>query len=480
MANYLLGLEWSPNNFKLACLRQEGNKYRFEKLESLSVPPNNPEEAREILKQWVSDNLPSAKDIRVVLTLPESEVFLKELELPKTGDKELSEAVFWEVSSFAPVDPQDSVIQWQKLSEEEKTVHLAVMVVKDETVTPLASMIQKAGFQLLAIEPYSLSFARLSQTKLEKTTLLVNAGEAETNFVILKKGFPVFSNSISTFLSSMKTKRRRLDREIATSLSANAKKVISFWEEKNEGKVQQVVITGEGIRYFGLATAINNLVHVPTVFGKIKKILEVVPSAQTQTTFERYLIAIGAAVRLFSEDQLLEPNFLQKEERKIQEKGKRQNEIFKGLSFLAKITLVFLALNFLILSGLKIWQSSLNKEIAQAKLFVNNHPAQKLSAEVQADNQMLSQVDWLVGRQKDTGDRLRQIASLTPSDIRYTSLGLAGLKSEEWKISGVGNREAILAFYEKLKASSGAKQVSMPYSNLQKETEGDFKITIIW
>ncbi len=359
-------------------------------------------------------------------------------------------------------------------------MRVAAMVVKNETINPLASMIQEAGFQLLAIEPYSLSFARLCQTKLEKNTLLVNAGETETNFVILKHGLPVFSNLISTSLLRMKTKRRRLDREIATALSANAKKVISFWEEKGEGKVQQVVITGEGIRYYGLATAINNLVHIPTVFGQTKKVPEMVSSAQTKTIFERYLIAIGAAIRLFSEDQLQETNFLPKEERKTQEKEKFQNEISKGLSFFAKIILVFLVLNLLIFTGLKLWQVSLGKEIAQAKLFVNNHPAQKLIAEVQADNQILSQVDLLAGRQKDTGERLRQIASLTPSNIHYTSLGLAGLKSEEWKISGVGDREAILAFYEKLKASSGAGLVSMPFSNLQKEKEGDFKITIIW
>ncbi len=106
MTNYLLGLEWSPGNFKLACLRQEGKKYRLEKLESLPVSPNNPEVAGQVLAQWVNDNLPGAKDIKVVLTLPESAVFLKELELPKTSDKGLSEAVFWEVSSFAPVDPE--------------------------------------------------------------------------------------------------------------------------------------------------------------------------------------------------------------------------------------------------------------------------------------------------------------------------------------------------------------------------------------
>lgn len=480
MANYLLGLKWSLNNFKLACLRQEGKRYRLEKLESLDVPTGNPEEASQILARWANDHLPKARKVRVVLTLPESVVFLKELELPKVSDKELSEAVFWEISSFASVSPQESIIQWQKLAEEEKTVRLVAMVVKEKAVVPLVSVIQKAGFRLQAIEPFSLSFARLCQTKLEKITLLVIAGEAETNFVILKKGIPVFSNSIPSPLLRMKTKRRRLNREVTTALATNAKKVISFWENKGEGKVQQVVITGEGIRYSGLATAINRLVHIPAVLGKIRKIPQLVTSAKPKAALERYLISIGAAVRLFSEDQFQEVNFLPKKERKVLEKEKLQNEISRGVFLLAKITSVFLMINLFILTGLMFWQKSLDREIAQTKLFVNNHPAQKLIAEVQATNQLLSQVDWLMSNQKDTGERLRQIAQLTPANIRFASLELMGLKNEEWKISGFGDREAILAFYEKLKADSGAKQILMPYSNLQKEKEGSFKITVIW
>lgn len=480
MNNYLLGIEWVGAYLKIACLKKDGKKYRLFKLERLTIPQNKPKEASKVLAQWASDNFPQDSQVGVVLTLPESLIFLKELELPKVQEKGLSEAIFWEISSVAPVSPGEAVVQWKKISEEQKLVHLAAIVAKNQTVQDLLSIVEKTNFRLLAIEPSSLAFSRLVQAKFEKTTLLVVTEDQETNFVVLKNGAPVFSNAVPISLIGMKTKRRRLDQAIASDLAANAKKVIAFWEEKEKGRVEQVIITGGGIRYYALAKTINNRVHIPVVFGKIKKLSEIETSTQPKATVKRYLIPIGAAVKSLFEDWVHEVNLLPEKERKAFEKERSQKQTVERVLFFSKITFIFLIINLFLLGGIKFWHASLAKEIAQTKQFVDNHPAQELIPAVQFTNKFLSQVDQLMKSQKDTGERLRQIARLTPRDIRFTSLEFTELKQEEWNIAGVGDRDDILAFYEKIKFDSDASQVTMPYSNLQEETEGDFKITIIW
>lgn len=474
-----MGLEWSDTCLKLVSLKRDGQNYRLWRLDKITIPPNQLGETTKLLAQWVSTNFPKGEQVEAVLTLPESLIFLKELELPKVKDKGLSEAILWEISSVAPFTPSEAVIQWKKIVEGEKLTRLTVVVAKRETVQDLLSVIQEAGVRLLAIEPSSTAFSRLFQEKLGKTTLLVIVEEKETNSIILKNGVPVFSTSTPVPLVRMRTKRRRLSTEVASSLAANAKKVIAYWETKEEGKIQQVIITGEGIRYYGLASAINSLTHIPTGFAKVQKFPKIGIPASQKTTLERSLIPLGAAARLIWEDHQ-EINLLPEKERKILGREESQRKIAEKISLLAKMTFVFLVVSLLFLGGLKVLNSSFQKEIAQTNLFVNNHPAQKFVPQIQAANKILSQVDWLMDEQKDTGVRLQQIAQLTPANIRFKTLSFTGGQNEEWKITGVGDREAILAFHERLKASSGASSVLMPYSNLQKEKEGDFKITIIW
>lgn len=480
MHDYLLGLEWSTNYFKIVCLKKKNNSYRLFKIGDIAISQTNPADTSRLLGEWVNNNLSKTESVGVVITLPESSIFLKELEIPKVKEKEISETVFWEISSMIPFPSGEAVVQWKKISDEAKVSRLTAIVAKEQTVGDLVSVLEDAGLEVLAIEPSSLSFSRLFGEKLGKTTLLVNAEDEETNFAVLKNAAPVFSTSTPTPLARMKTKRQRLSKEVAADLAADAKNAITFWEEKGEGKIQQVVITGKGIRYSGLATAINSLTHIPAVFARVQKFPKIeIPPSQV-TVVERYLIPLGAAARLAFPDQFPEVNLLPKKRKQILDKEGAQSEIAQKVSFFAKVSFFLLLINLVFLAGGKFWGISLQRDIKQTKQFVDNHPAQKFVSQIQADNKILSQVEALEANQKDTGKRLEQISQLIPQNVRLSEISFAGLKNEEWKLSGMGDRTAILAFYEKIKANAQANEVSMPYSNLQKEKEGDFKITIIW
>ena len=477
-----MGIEWCNSYLKLVSLKKNGGDYKLHKLEQLAIPQFETEESSKILAQWVAQNFPKDSKISAYITIPESSVFLKEIEVPEAKEKELSEAVFWEVVSVASMPADQIVVQWRKISQAGNLVRVAAIAAKDEAVDYLLSVVKGAGLKVLGIEPSSLAFARLSPECQQKTTLLVIAEEEETNFVILKNGAPVFSNSIPEYLAGMKTKRRKLDREIVSSLATNAKKVIAFWEEKGEGKVQQVVITGRGIRYSGLASEINKIVHLPAGFGKLHKLEKVEIPPSSKIAIKQYLVPLGAAVKptLEPEAEAPEVNLMPGKERLVLEKEGVQKAAENKTLIFSQISLCLVLLMIVAFVGVTLFKASLDREIAQTKLFVNNHPAQKLLPEVQAANKLISQTDLLMTNQKDMGEKLLKISQLIPPSLRLTTLGYTGTKGEDWKIAGVGDRETVLAFYEKLKADSGASQVTMPYSNLQKEKGGDFIINLIW
>lgn len=480
MTHYLLGLEWSDQFLKIACFKESGKKYRLHKLAQLPLPSNDPERVADALGQWAEKIFAAESQVDVVIAIPESSIFLKELELPKVKEKGISEAINWEISPMLPFSVDEAVVQWQKIAEKEKTIRVGVIAVKEQTVQPLASIVKKLGFRLQAIEPSSLGFLRCSSAKFDKNTLLVITEDWETNFVILKNGVPTFSSTAPISLSRMKTKRKNLNKEVTKDLAANAKKVILYWEGKEKEKIQQVLVTGSGIRYYGLAQAINSLVHLPTNIGRLKSFEKIKIATFSPTIINRYLIPIGAAIKSVLPTQDTQINLLPKKEKTTLEKEKRQFQLGQRTLLFAQTTFVFLLIYLAALTGLRAWEFSINKDLNQTKLFVQNHPAQKLLPEIQNANLTISQVGWLLANQKNTGEKLRQIAKLVPANIQFNSLELKNIKEEEWQIAGVGDRQDILAFYKKLEVDSGAKQVSMPYSNLQKEKGADFKITVIW
>lgn len=480
MYKYLIGIEWFNQYLKLVCLEKRGNDYYLYRVDKLTIPSAEFGEISKILSRWIGENSIDKNQSGVVLTLPESLIFLKELELPKVKDRGLSEAIFWEISSAVPFSPNEAVIQWKIISEGQKSVHLSAIVVKNQVVQSLFSAIWGAGLSLLAIEPSSLAFSRLYKGAMSAATLLVVTEDEETNFILLKKNTPIFSTSQTVSLSGMRTKRKKLDKELTSVLASSAKKVISYWETKGEEKIRQVVITGMGTRYYGLASAINNLIHLPTVFAKVGKFQQINIPAVRKRSLERFLVPLGAAARLTLRDSFEEINLLPQKERQSLISRESQRKTGEKILFFAKITFILLIINLLLFTGLKFWRIRLTKEIGQTKIFVSNHPAQKFTGEVKATNKLLSQVDFLINNQKDTGARLRQISQLTPDTVQFTALTFTNSQKEEWKIAGKGDREAILAFYEKIKSDAGAKEVSMPYSNLQKAKDASFTILIIW
>ncbi|MFH0864178.1 MAG: hypothetical protein V1858_03765 [Candidatus Gottesmanbacteria bacterium] len=478
MNTYLLGIEWSETNPKIACFRKRGSKYDLFKLDELSIEKQTEDNIVKAFSDWLKNNIPQNSQIKTFLALPESYIFLKETELPKINEKELDEAVFWETSLFTPLSPSNVVVQWRKIYETDKNLYVSVIAVKNDVVERLVSIFDQIGLPILAIEPTSLSLSRLLPTVSDKITLLASAGTDETNFIVIKNGSPIFSNSIPITLTGMKTKKEKLDEDIANSLANSVREVIYFLEQKKEGTVQEVVIAGDVVSYSGLASTINNYIHLPTIWGKFPAFNFLRPILGSKQTISRYLVALGAAIRpLIGSERV---NLLPYKNRQLFEKDEQQNFLIKRINILSGLSLLILAVFLLLATGFALWNRSLGGQLDQARISINTHPAQKLINDIKVTNNLITQVGRLVTEQKDSGEKLQLFASLVPANIRLTSLTINMDKKDEWKIAGIGDRQTIIAFYQQLVDKSGARHVSMPYSNLQKDKDVDFKITIVW
>lgn len=480
MSQYLLGIELSDSQLKIACLgKNAAGKFRVFGLDRIDIGVNDSEIVTD-LEKWIAEKFPKESEFRAVLALPESSIFLKEIELPKMKDKQAREAIYWELSSVAPIPSAEAIYEWKVIERKENTIKVLAMVVRDRVIGRYLSIFRKAGIKVLAIEPFSVSLSRGSRAEFSKNTLLAVVQEQESNFVILKNKVPVFSTSLSVLLEGGKRQKKKLKKEVVAELSQGAKKILSFWKIKEEETIRQVIITGDiASKYFGLAKAINHFSHLPALVAKIKKFNKLVVAGQKEGELNRYLISYGAAARLLTDD-VDEINLLPEDEKKVLLKERMKEDIGNKTVFFSKINLISFLVIFTMIAVFKIVNISLKRNIDQTNRFINNHPAQKLISEVVFTNQLLGNVEKLMAGQKDIGARLKLVAALTPENISFKTLNYSFTDKERWEISGKGNRDDILAFYGKLNEESGAGEVIMPYSNFNEEKDSEFLINLIW
>lgn len=479
MTSYLIGVEWYTSVVRLACFRKTGSSVQLLRLERIEFSPEDTKPKEEILRDWIQNFLPARANVRVVLTVPESQVFLKELDVPKLKPNEIKEAIRWELFSRSSTFPEQSIITWQVLSENEHMLHVSALVMKERDSSDFVSLFAKAGLRLQAIEPHAVSSARLLKIP-NKTSILLTLEGSDANIIFLKKQIPVFSTSITLPQLSQGEQKRHISRNTLSTLLSHVKQTIRYWEKKENEKVESILLTADAAGHTGIIDNLKRTTRIPVTVASCKLSPWSNPFKYGTSSYAVFALAIGAAMRMSPRFGHTDINLLPVDELHKIHREERDTLIVDSLIRFTKLNLLFAVVLLCFYGFLFFQQIAYAREIAQTKRFVTNHPGQQYVAKIVSANALLAQINQLTTAQKDPNDFLEYIASVTPPKLQYSTLKAANATTEEWTIEGVGSRSDILAFYYKIQSDKKAKDVSMPYSNLQKAEDAEFKITIIW
>lgn len=437
MATYLLGVQRENSSLRIAW-----------KKGVTAIP-------EESLKAWLKEHIPPNTLVQAVLTVAESHIILKELELPNLKASELTEAVHWELFDKSGVGEQ-SASTWQIVEKQGDLLRVAAMIMKKSEVAEAIAFFADAGVELIAIEPSSVSAGRIL-TIPDKTSVLLSFDNAEVSAVFIRGRVPVFSTSFTIPLTDAAIRAKHFSREAASSLVSQLKRVISYWNAK-ERPVTRIIVTSEAARYSGLKRDVARGLGVPFEVGDADA-------------------AVRGASRRVGDEVV---NFLPKEHRISLEKKARNVYLRMRLWQFVKVNVIVLLLLGVLSAFLWISQLTYTKNITQTQRFIDNHPAQKFISHITTVNALAKEISTLMANQQDSGERLRYLSSVTPPSLHYTSLKMVGGAHEEWAITGIGDRTGTLAFYYKLKADGQARDVTMPYSNFNRETDSPFTVIIVW
>lgn len=271
----------------------------------------------------------------VVASIPETQSFLRVVELPQMPEDEVGEAVQWEVAQHIPFGLENVYVDWQALpstvghSLASGRQEILVGAAQRKVVDPLFAVFTALGVYVAAFELESQALTRgliSPDLKAKQGVLLVDLGGAATNVIIHDHGTIRFTASLQKGSDRMRdtlapeeiqainTQPDAISPDVAASVSGKlsamyqelvneVRGIVEFYNSiDKQHEVREIILTGGGSNFPGLGPAFlrvfdnvhvqrgNPWVNVGEAGGDHRTLLSMGESV-------RYATALGLAQR---------------------------------------------------------------------------------------------------------------------------------------------------------------------------------------
>lgn len=284
------------------------------------------------LRKLLSDAHISSK--KVVISLPESQVFTRTVKFPLLTNEEINSAVKWEAEEYIPIPVKDAIVRHQILERQETgnppQVLVQVVAVPKQLVEKYVNVVTKAGLEVVAIETELMALSRVWKSQ-EKSILVLDTGSRSTNIGIIKAGqlffsrsVPVggdaFSRAVSMGLgvtpmqadeykatyglaeNQLEGKVSRAIKPVLNSIIDEVRKSLNYFQvEMRNEPPHSIIISGGSAGLPGLSTELAKLLNMEVLVGNpfVRPDIAVDPdSAKSLASFAPiYAVAVGLALR---------------------------------------------------------------------------------------------------------------------------------------------------------------------------------------
>jgi type IV pilus assembly protein PilM len=237
-----LGVDIGAAGIKMVELERRGNRLE---LLSYGFSENKAVESKNDFKNDIEYQALAINKIyeksgmmvkNAVASLPAFSVFSSILTLVNVPDKELNEAVQWEAKKIIPLPPEEMILDWKKIKEEDEEEPVVVKVAKVNLVEDVEGktvdakamaeeeveenkpkekntkilltgaprtlvkkyieIFKKAQLNLLSLETETFSLIRSLLGSDKSIVMMVEMGASTTDISIIEKSMPIFSRSI--------------------------------------------------------------------------------------------------------------------------------------------------------------------------------------------------------------------------------------------------------------------------------------------
>lgn len=214
---------------------------------NLVIPQSDQETTQfsEMIANLMNDYKLDASDVR--LSLPESVIANKVIEVPILTAAELASAIGWQAEQFIPIPKDDLSLEYQVLARPEKKTPEAKMKVllvasRKSFIEKLNSVFLNLGIEPTVMETQMFSIIRaLDLHSDDPETLIVHMGASNLDLAVI-------ANGMFDFIFSTKNGSQLLTNAIAQSFGLDLKQAEEYKityglnSEQLEGKLVQVIL----------------------------------------------------------------------------------------------------------------------------------------------------------------------------------------------------------------------------------------------
>ncbi len=206
MSAHIFGLDIGRSFVKTVELDGGGKQKTLKAVGSVQTPGGGIQSESQVELGKVSEAIRQCVDSakidvsECVVSIIESQVVSRLIELPNLTDKELSAAINWEAEQYIPMPIKDVNLQYKVVSKGETTGKISVLLIAapKRVIEKYINIIHAAGLKPVAFETESLALARSLYRAGDPTTIIVSLGAASTELVVVYEGNVVFTRSIAT------------------------------------------------------------------------------------------------------------------------------------------------------------------------------------------------------------------------------------------------------------------------------------------
>lgn len=403
---------------------------------------------------------------RVVLGLPQSNVFLKVFTLPKFEGKDLEEAISWHVGSLSPVIPEDAYISCEIVGKGGNgEIRVLLAATQKEVIDTYLEALTLAGVEIAVIEPIVIAKARLINPEqlLEKSVVSLHLYGGILTASILVNGKVWFSRE--SFIAPD---------DDGHVIKLAVTEIVSYFTERKEKDVPELT----ELLYSGDSSSLKilekNLININlgvrrAEAGVVLEISSVVGNVETAIFAPVLGLALRGRLHQKGMINLLPQWFKQQAE---------ATRLSKAFSFWLVMVTLLIWLGAGLLIGIRWWlnQEYLRLEATKNKIEFDQKKEQEFSNWRNQFNSVVKNTKMILTSQIDYGRVLSSLAALTPKTVRITAFVYRSLPKREWSITGLADRrEDVLVFDRELKNSEIFNDAQLFFSSLDSDQQVVFR-----
>lgn len=201
--NDVFGLDIGDKTIKTIQFKKKGKLIYLFSYNGVPTPSGSIEKGKIKNKKAIAETIKKAyqegkinpiKTKKVISLLPETSVFTKIIELPKKmPQKQIEEAIKWEIDESIPFSYEETYIDWHILKtpsgQKKPKIKVLLLIAQKNIVNDYVETLQMAGLEPLALEVEPSAVTRsLVKKESEEGVLIADIGANTTGITIFDQG----------------------------------------------------------------------------------------------------------------------------------------------------------------------------------------------------------------------------------------------------------------------------------------------------